>query len=229
MAIDSLLVSPTRVYLEAMAPVLERDPRIHVVATAMSGEDAIAAVRRHAPRVVLLELPVPEGLITARALLAHGEVRVVAFGVPTDEHEVLAWAACGVAGCIVRDGSVAELVDAIVQAARGLTVCSPCLAGVLFRRAAAVGPPRTFPEASDQPPLTSREIEILELVAQGLSNKQIARMLRLQVPTVKNHVRHIFQKLGIHRRSETLAWADLLVSRVPLPRAAGEARGTSTS
>src|SRR5205807_1012175 len=88
----------------------------------------------------------------------------------------------------------------------GETVCSPCVAGTLFRRVAALSRART--PAAQAPRLTSREVEILRLVARGLSNKEIARILCVQPSTVKNHVHRFFEKLGIHRRDQVGAWLD---------------------
>ena len=190
-----------------MVASLERNGRVRVVAAAASSEEAASLTRLVRPEVVLLQLPISAGLVVARAVFrADSAAKLVVFGVAEDEREILGWAEAGVLGCVVRDGSLDELIDTLEQAARGEASCSPSVAGVLFRRVAALRGSRTL-STSTGPNLTSREVEILQLLAQGLSNKQIAETLALQVPTVKNHVHHILSKLGLRHRAEASAWA----------------------
>ena len=145
--------------------------------------------------------------------------RLVAFGVPDDEREILAWAEAGVLGCLDRTVALGELVDAIEKVAHSEACCSSAVAATLFRRVSAVARARLVgPETRS--PLTPREADILPLVARGLSNKEIAAALSLTVPTVKNHLHRIYRKLGIRRRAETTAWVD--------PAAAATAAATNS-
>ena len=106
---------------------------------------------------------------------------------------------------MTSDASVAELVAAIESVARGESLCTPSVAAALMRRLASLA--RSWADADPIEPLTRREREILELIDEGLSNKQIAQRLRIELPTVKNHVHHILGKLGVHRRAEAAALA----------------------
>jgi two-component system, NarL family, nitrate/nitrite response regulator NarL len=128
---------------------------------------------------------------------------VLALTVPNRETEILAFAEAGIAGFVTLEASVAELVEAIESVARGEALCSPSVAAALLRRLASLAHSRT--SADPTGPLTAREREILALIDEGLSNKQIAQRLRIELPTVKNHVHHILVKLGADRRAEAAA------------------------
>jgi DNA-binding NarL/FixJ family response regulator len=121
---------------------------------------------------------------------------------PDSEESVLAFAEAGIAGYVPREGSVQDLVDAVERAVRGELQCSPQLAGAIIRRLAwraAAG--SDFPRG----PLTARETEIVRLIDQGLSNKEIAVRLGIEVATVKNHVHNLLEKLRVRRRAEAAA------------------------
>jgi two-component system nitrate/nitrite response regulator NarL len=203
--ITTLVATEARACGEALAGALERGGGIHVLATVATGDEVVSAFRASSPQVVVLQLPLAEGLLVSRAIrTADRDAKIVVFGVPNDEREIVAWAEAGVLGCLGRQSSMHELAEAIESVACGQASCSASVTTTLFRRVAALA--EAHQPNGGGPPLTSREIEVLHLVAQGLSNKQIARMLSLQLPTVKNHVHRILQKLGIHSRAEATHW-----------------------
>lgn len=199
-------MSETRIYRESLLTALEGTSRVAIVGSCTPFDAGEALIRERCPDVILLQEALPEGVVAARSLSRTGH-NVVAFGVNEDEREVLAWAEAGVRGCVTRDASLDDFVSVIELAARGVPSCSPTLAGLLFRRVAASVVSGRFSETTPGPDLTQREIQILELLAQRLSNKQIATALTLQLPTVKNHVHHILQKLGVRRRADAVQWA----------------------
>jgi len=130
----------------------------------------------------------------------------------------------GIAGFVTSEASVAELVAAIESVARGESLCSPSVVAALLRRLGSLA--RSWAEADPTQPLTRREREILELIDEGLSNKQIAQRLRIELPTVKNHVHNILGKLGVRRRAEAAA---LVRPSLMLQRSVeGFSPGTST-
>jgi two-component system nitrate/nitrite response regulator NarL len=118
----------------------------------------------------------------------------------TDEQGVIAWAEAGVSGLLARDVDVDEVAQAVETTARGGTVCSPPLAALLLKRMA-----RSAEERPVTSPLTSREREIAKLLEQGLSNKEIAARLEIELATVKNHVHSILTKLNARRRGQAAA------------------------
>lgn len=199
------VIASIRLYREGLAEVLCKLADVAEVGTAEDGQDGIARIREFDPCIVLLDMSTPNSAETARALLrALPTVRTIALGVPETEAHVLECAEAGVAGYVPREGSLSDLVAAVRSVARGEVVCSPHIAASLMRRIAVLSqlgsPVRPLPR------LTEREKEIVDLVALGMANREIARHLGIGLCTVKNHVHHILEKLGVQRRHEVKAF-----------------------
>ena len=206
--IHVLVISGICLYREGLAEMLDRTGVISVVGSASDVSEGLALWNGldEPPDVILLDTAPAGAEVSIRALLnALPDVRVVALAVPNHETEILAVAETGIAGFVTSDASVAELVAAIESVSRGEALCTPSVVAALMRRLASLA--RSWAEADPIQPLTRREREILELIDEGLSNKQIAQQLRIELPTVKNHVHHILGKLGVHRRAEAAALA----------------------
>ena len=200
-----VIVADIRLYREGLAEILGRQSGITVVGTAADWPQSLARVRELEPHVVLLDMAMPDSVLAVRSLAAAAPgAKVVALAVPEVEREMIAYAEAGVVGYITREASLEELVEAIESAARGETILSPRLAATLLRHIAATAGERARADWMDAR-LTSRELEIVELIEEGLSNKEIARRLCIEVPTVKNHVHNILEKLNVNRRSEAAA------------------------
>jgi len=197
------IVADTRLYREGLAHVLGRDSRICVVATAAGCEEALASLPAVQPDVILVDMAMHNsGGVVRVVLMRVPPARVVALGVLEDDDDVLGCAEAGVSGYVPREASIDVLVAVIESVDRGEAICSPRVAARLLRRVAAlaagsVGPLRTH--------LTGRECEVVRLIDDGLSNKEIARGLGIEVATVKNHVHNILEKLQVHRRGEAAA------------------------
>jgi len=154
--------------------------------------------------VVLLDVGTPGGLDMLLAFRqALPDLKIVAIAVADVEQEVVACAEAGVSGFVSRNGSIQDLVTAVQCAVRNELVCSPRIAALLFSRIAAIGSERNH--GRDNNALTRREHEIVSLMTQGLSNKEIARQLCIQNATVKNHIHSILGKLEVRRRGEVAA------------------------
>jgi DNA-binding NarL/FixJ family response regulator len=199
------VVAGVRLYRDGLARILGRRRGIEIVGTAADWPEARERLRTLRPAVVLLDLGLPEGFEAVRELTRIApETRVVALGVREADADVVAWAEAGVAGYVTRDGTIDDCVASVEAVARGELACSPRIAATLLRRvtllAGAEPPPEPHP-----PALTPREREIAELINDGLSNKQIAARLSIEVPTVKNHVHNILEKLRVTRRGEAAA------------------------
>jgi two-component system, NarL family, nitrate/nitrite response regulator NarL len=199
--VDVFLIVGTRFYREGLADALGRMVGIRVVGTATGAADALSRIRPLAPHVVLLDTAVAGMPDLVRALVAaEPTARVVALAVPERDSEVLACTEAGASGYVTDDASLADLIATVEGVARGEMRCSPKITGTLLRRVAALAAGhRPSPPVRS---LTARELEVLELLDEGLSNKQIARRLCIQVVTVKNHVHHILEKLQVERRGE---------------------------
>jgi len=156
------------------------------------------------PDVLLLDIGSSDALSTCRRLhQALPKVKIVAIAVAEVEQEVIPFAEAGIAGFVARQGNAQDVVDAVQSAVRGELVCSPRMTALLLNSVTALSNKGGF--TAEIAALTDRESEIATLVSEGLSNKEIARTLRIQNATVKNHVHSILGKLRVRRRGEAAA------------------------
>jgi two-component system, NarL family, nitrate/nitrite response regulator NarL len=209
-----VIVDDMRLHGEALASLLSGEPWIKTVASAADADEALAFLDVPSPVVVLLNMTMAGSmLILGELSRAAPHVGVIALGVTETEHEVIACAEAGVAGYLLRRESLHELRAIVQSVARGETICSPQVAATLLRRVATLAAERQLPTGTAQ--LTVREREVLELIDEGLSNRDIAGRLSIEVRTVKNHVHNILEKLKVHRRGEAAAWMRAADDPVP--------------
>jgi DNA-binding NarL/FixJ family response regulator len=213
-----LIVSDIRLYLEGLAVILGREDQIEVVETCDGLDTALAAAGRVSPHVVLLDMAMPDSLIVIREMKEFDlSIQVVALGVPEIEREVIACAEAGASGYVPRQASLSELILAVRCAVRGELRCSPKIAAGLLRRVRTLAA-EPSPEG-DASRLTAREMEIACLIDRGLTNKEIANRLCIEVSTVKNHVHNLLEKLNARRRGEAVARLRPLLVRFSAERA----------
>jgi DNA-binding NarL/FixJ family response regulator len=196
MQIKLFIVGEVRLHRDGLARQLANNPRLEVIGAAPLGA-ALEAMRADPADVVLLDcqqLAISEAVESLRQ--TPGSLKIVAIGVHEVESEVLACAAAGADGYVRMDAGVEDLAMIIDSLMRGELLCSPKVAASLYQTIAAGG---VEPGGAS---LTSRELEIVELVNEGLSNKEISRQLRIETCTAKNHLQNIMQKLGVHRRGQ---------------------------
>lgn len=191
-----VLVSDVLLYRQGLQASLAKDGRVDVVA-ATASKDAVSIIRRSSPDVVLVDGADGECLAIARVLRSQlPKIRLVGFGISGGAERLVDCAQWGLAAFVDCNASAADLADAILRALKGELACSPEVSALLCERLAhyaAVGQ-----EAEN---LTRREREIALLIGEGLSNKEIAKDLRIGPSTVKNHVHSILEKLRVRRRS----------------------------
>jgi DNA-binding NarL/FixJ family response regulator len=167
---------------------------------------------------VLLDTALPSGLdVVASIVEAAPDTPVIALAMVEAEHEILTWAEAGIAGFVPRSASVSDIIRTVSLAVHGEQICSSRVAGSMIRRlrqlALLTREERCGPVVGR---LTTREQEIAELIAQGLSNKLIARHLHIAVATVKCHVHNILDKLKLQRRGNLALWIQQRVNRAVL-------------
>jgi DNA-binding NarL/FixJ family response regulator len=199
-----LIVSPVRLLRDGLAAMLQQRANVQSVQAAESAEVATEFLERFAPTLILLDVATDDGLSVARRLAdAAGDVQILGFAARAHDHDVLAYAGAGITGFVPREASAQDLFDAIDRAVNGELLCSPRIAATLFKRLAALS---SVPKPSAGPAqLTGREREIVRFIDEGLSNKEIARHLSIEVSTVKNHVHNILEKLHVTRRGKVPA------------------------
>ena len=199
-----LICDDQTVVREGLAAILSTDPEIEVVGLARNGREALDLLRETQPDVVLMDLkmPVMNGVQTTQYLRrAHPEVSVLVLTTYADDQWVLDAVRAGAAGYLLKDTRRGTLVDAIKGTAAGKTYLDPAIAGKLTQQVATgMAPPRQVEPRLD--PFTEREQEVLNLLAQGHSNPEIAERLHLARGTVRNYVSAILQKLGVSDRTQ---------------------------
>jgi two-component system, NarL family, nitrate/nitrite response regulator NarL len=198
-----LVLADIRLYREGLADVLDRQPAVAVVAVCAAVPEAIEDLGRCEADVALLGLSGGETRPAAAALAKiRPETRVVALAIDETE-DVLAVLEAGAAGYVPKEASLPDLVSTIQSVARGEMPCSPRIAAGLSRRLAELAPESG--SVLRHPPLTLRERQVMALVGEELSNKEIAQRLCIEVTTVKNHVHNVLEKLQVRRRGDAVA------------------------
>lgn len=205
-AIRVLLVDDHALVRSGLRALIEAFPGVRVVAEAADGHAAFELVARDRPDVVLMDVTMPElnGLeATTRVVRKFPEVRVLVLSMHADEEYVGLALRAGAAGYLLKDASASELELAIRSVARGDTYLSPV---------AAKGVVADYLQRGAEPPtarerLTSRQREILQLIAEGHTTKDIARRLGLSVKTVEAHRTQLMERLGIHDIAGLVRWA----------------------
>jgi DNA-binding NarL/FixJ family response regulator len=190
---------------------------IEVVAEASTGLEAVAKAQRLNPAVVLMDIRMPEldGLEATRRILAGGSAAriliLTTFGLDEYIYEALC---AGASGFVLKDDPPEDLIAAVRTVAAGNALLSPAVTKQVIKQFTRIPHPAPPKELSE---LTERELEILRLIATGLSNAEIGRELYIGETTVKTHVTHIFQKLGLRDRVQAvvLAYQTRLFERAP--------------
>ncbi|ADB76629.1 response regulator [Geodermatophilus obscurus] len=204
-AVRVLLVDDQALFREALGTLLDARPEVEVVGEAGDGHQALERAAALAPDVVLMDLhmPVLDGIAATRRLrVEQPGVRVLALTTFDDDEDVFAALRAGALGYLLKDVSADRLVEAVQAAARGESVLQPSVAAKVVARFAQLD---DAPRSRPQPlvvPLSDRELDVLRLLADGRSNREIATALFLAEGTVKNHVTNVLGKLGARDRTQ---------------------------
>lgn len=202
--IKVLVADDQEMVREGFAALLRAQPDIEVVGSAGDGATAVAEVRRTRPDVVLMDIRMPgtDGL-TATRLLADDPVKVLVLTTFDLDDYVYEALRAGASGFLLKHAPAGDLLNAVRVVARGEALLAPSVTKRLIEDFVRARPPRAVkPAALDA--LTDRETEVLRLVAQGLSNAEIAAHLVLAEQTVKTHVSRVLMKLGLRDRAQAV-------------------------
>jgi two-component system nitrate/nitrite response regulator NarL len=202
-----LVVTHVRLYRDGLVQAIGEDARFVVAGTAGTLFDAVESVQRSRADIALIDAMTVDldGAVPALRAVAP-ELRVLALAVPENEGDVVACAEAGASAIVTSDTPLPALLQTMESVDRGELLCTPRVAASLLHRVQSLS---RYGEAAPAQHLTYREREVLQLIDQGFSNKEIAGALFIELGTVKNHVHNILNKLKVARRSEAARWARL--------------------
>ena len=203
-----LLADDHSVIRSGLRLVLERQADFQVVAEASDGREAVNAAAEHKPDVVVMDLAMPNlnGIEAARQITSgFPATRVVVLTMHSDEEYVLRALKAGARGYLLKESAEADLIAAVRAVSAGKAFFSPVVSRMLVEDYVRQLQDRDLEDSYDL--LTSREREILQLVAEGRSNKEIAGLLNLSVYTVETHRSNIMEKLNLHSVPELILYA----------------------
>jgi two-component system nitrate/nitrite response regulator NarL len=209
-AIRVVIIHRQRLWREGLTFVLSQQQNITVVGSVAKASEILEEIEGLRPEVMLMDFSLPErdGLGEVRLIRKTCPgVKILMIGLPELESDILACIEAGAAGYLPQEASLAELLNNIQAVAAGEAFCSPRVAGFLFSRIAEGARARERLQALGLVHLTQREREIVALIEEGLSNKEIAVRLRVELQTVKNHVHNVLEKLQLHSRREVAQYA----------------------
>jgi len=207
-----LVVDDHPLFRRGLISLLDDAPDIEVVGEAATAHQAVEQARKLQPDVVLMDVFMPGGGVEATRGICQQmpHIRVLMLTVSEDNDSLFNAIDAGASGYLLKEVRSEELIEGIRRVAEGQSVLSPAVASKVLRRVRESSPP---PFSAGAPPvggavhITPRESELIELIARGLTNPQIAEQLELSESTVKNHIRNIIRKTHLHSRAEIVAWA----------------------
>jgi len=198
--ITVLLVDDHPVVRDGLRGMLHSEPDLLVVGEAGTGAEAVTMARAHRPDVILMDLRMPglDGVRATAAILGESRTsRVVVLTTYESDSDILRAVEAGAIGYLLKDATKAELTSAIRAASRGETMLAPSVAGRLVRQV----------RQPTGPALSAREVQVLGLVAKGLTNAEIGRALHISEATVKTHLLRTFGKLDVSDRTAAVTTA----------------------
>lgn len=207
MSIRVILVDDCKIVREGLRSLLEKQPDMEVVTEAENGFGALRLVEETSPNIIIMDIAMPglNGIEATRQIIAKTpNVKVLALSMYSDRRFIMGMLSAGASGYLHKDCAFEELVEAIRAVAAGRTYLSPGIVDIVvkdyFHHLGKIG-------SSDLPILTSREREVLQLLAEGSTVKEISLHLSLSVKTIETHRQQIMNKLNIHSTAKLTKYA----------------------
>ena len=203
-----MIASEVRFLRESLAEFLGRDNSVSVSGSFGELKEFLSGIYAGSTDIVLLDEAYPDGpTVIGRIRNIAPHILVVVIAVAETAENIITWAEAGAAGYVPRTAGLAEIVPLLVEIRLGNQPCLASVAAGLLRRLYNVGGASgAIREIQSLPKLTAREAQIAQLIAEGMSNKDIARHLGIGVATAKTHVHNLLKKLNLRRRGQTAMW-----------------------
>jgi len=208
-AIRVLVVDDHALFRRGLEMVLGQESDIEVVGEAGDGAEAVDLASTLLPDIVLMDVRMPRrsGIEACTAIKeVVPSAKIVMLTISDDEADLYDAIKAGASGYLLKEIPIEEVADAIRSVWAGQSRISPSMASKLLSEFATMSKRADEPRAVPAPKLTERELEVLQLVAQGMNNRDIAKQLFISENTVKNHIRNILEKLHLHSRMEAVAY-----------------------
>jgi len=205
-----LIADDQALFRRGLYVVLGTEDGIEVVGEAENGEEAVSKSEELAPDVVLMDVRMPKvnGIDAARTIRGIAPTtKILMLTVSDEEDDLYEAIKAGANGYLLKEISVEEVAEAIRAVVQGQSLISPSMASKLLTEFNTLVKKAEEKQQFPAPALTSRELEVLRLVAKGMSNREIADQLYISENTVKNHVRNILEKLHLHSRMQAVMYA----------------------
>jgi two-component system nitrate/nitrite response regulator NarL len=203
-----LVVSEVRLFAEGLTQALERDETVRMFQPCSDLADALCKIPELRPDILLLDATISTGPETIDLMLSVApRLRIVVFAIAETADNIIAWVEAGAAGFIPRTTALSDLVQLLAAIMRDEQVCSSrVVAGLMRRLRNVASTARGHAESRALPALTVREMQVIDLICAGHSNKDIARRLNIGVATTKSHVHNLLGKLNLQRRNQVAPW-----------------------
>jgi len=197
-----LIVDDQTLFRTGLSRLLDEDPRVEVVGEAKDGAEAVVQAAKLKPDVVLMDIKMPnlDGIEAARQITqADPNIKVLMLTTFEADNQVIQALKAGARGYVLKDSTAQAIITSIAAVMSGERVMASVVANRVLELLTGTTSPKEFYDG-----LTSREVEILKLLATGMANKQIAYRLQISEKTVRNHVSHTYEKLGIYDRAQAV-------------------------
>lgn len=205
-----LVVHPTRLVGSLYGSVFDDRPNMEVVGLVTTADDALKQLERYECNIVLASATLADNgalLLTKEISQNHPDIKVLVVGLPKSKSAILQYVMAGASGYVLQDVTVDDLIENVRAVQEDKALVSPSMAAAFMEHIAELAHISAGPylQPSAYSELTPRELEVLELISEGLSNQEIADKLYIEVGTVKNHVHNILKKLDVANREDAAA------------------------
>ena len=202
---EILLVEDNRILRDGIKAIINKQADLKIVAVSGGNRDTLPQALRVKPHVVLMDLGLrnENGLRVVAALIKElPHTKVIGMGLIPSQLDIVELVEVGAAGFILKDATIEEVLGTIRAVARGIKILPPLLTGSLFTHVVEHALRKGKTKLAEAVRMTKREREIIALIAEGMSNKDIAQRLNLSTYTVKSHIHNILEKMALHSRLE---------------------------